>query len=83
MLDKAWLQGHEVAGHIASTVRKQRERDAGTQLISSILFHPGTSAYGMVPPTFHKHLPSLIWYSPLCAVKPLVNKESVLGLLRE
>lgn len=31
----------EVAGYTASTVRKQREAETGTQLIFSILFSPG------------------------------------------
>jgi hypothetical protein len=36
MAEKAWWQEHEAAGHFASTVRKQREMDAGAQLTVSI-----------------------------------------------
>ena len=36
MAEKAWWQEHEAAGHIASTVRKQREMDAGAQLTVSL-----------------------------------------------
>lgn len=35
---EAWLQEHEAAGHMASTVRKQGEKDAGAQLAFSCLF---------------------------------------------
>lgn len=58
MMGKAWLQEYEAAGHTASTVRKQREMEAGAQLTFSILFHSSSSAYGMVPPTSHNCLPS-------------------------
>ena len=33
-------QEHEAAGHITSTVKKQREMDAGAQLTVSFLFSP-------------------------------------------
>lgn len=32
MVGKAWWPGFEAAGHLASTVRKQREMGAGTDL---------------------------------------------------
>lgn len=35
---KAWCQGHESAGHGASTVRKQREMTSGAQLQFLLLF---------------------------------------------
>lgn len=38
---KAWWQGSETAGHIVSTVRKQRGTKAGGPLISSALFGLG------------------------------------------
>ena len=35
---KAWQKEREIAGYIVSTVRKQREMDAGTQLTFSFSF---------------------------------------------
>lgn len=45
MVGKArWLE-HEVAGHIASPVRKQRDRNVGTQIHFSFLFHLNSGPY--------------------------------------
>lgn len=41
VMGKAWRQEREAAGHVASTVRKQREMDAGAQLAFSFLFRVG------------------------------------------
>lgn len=32
MAENLWYQEHEAAGHVASTVRKRREMNAGAQL---------------------------------------------------
>lgn len=44
---KLWEQELEVAGHIVSTVRKQREMNAGAQFTFSFLFR--LVLHGMVP----------------------------------
>jgi hypothetical protein len=49
----------EVPGHMASTVRKQREMDAGTQLTVSFSFGPGL-AYRIMSSTFRMGLPTSI-----------------------
>lgn len=54
MVGEALQQEHEVAGHIASKARKQREMDGGVQLASSIslFIQSGTLAHGMELSTF-------------------------------
>ena len=54
MLEKAWQQEREAAGHMASTVRKQREMDAGAQLTFFFLFRVGfpTSVNPLKKPPF-------------------------------
>lgn len=63
---KAWLQGQLAAGHIASVVRKQPERNAGAVcflLPPPPLFSTRTPAYEVAEHTFRLHFPS--------SVKPL------------
>ena len=43
MVGKVRQQEREASGHMASTVRKQRETDAGAQLTFSFLCSPGPS----------------------------------------
>lgn len=59
---ESWCQETETAGHTASTVRKQREKDAGTHLIfpfqeAQELRSP---AQGLVLPIFRVVLPASI-----------------------
>lgn len=49
-------QEHEAAGHMTSTVKKQKEMDAGAQLSSSF-YSTRISARGMVRPTIQVGLP--------------------------
>lgn len=47
-----------MAGHIASTVGKQRERDAGPQFDFPLFIQFETLAHGMVLPTFWESFPT-------------------------
>lgn len=51
MVGKSWCQEHRTAGHVISTVRKQREMDAGTWLAFSFVFSTGSQPIGMVQAT--------------------------------
>lgn len=51
MVGKAHQWELKASGHSASTVRKQRETDAGAQLPLLFPMQSGTSAHGMVTPT--------------------------------
>jgi hypothetical protein len=46
------------SGHIASTVGKQRERDAGPQFDFPLFIQFETLAHGMVLPTFWESFPT-------------------------
>lgn len=59
IVGKAWWQERQAAGHVASTVRKQKEMDVGAQLTFSFLFGPGTQSMG--------------WYHPQCTVSPSIQ----------
>lgn len=48
MEEKSWWQEPEAAGHLASASRKQREMDAGAQLIPFLLFHSRSPAHEIV-----------------------------------
>lgn len=57
MEGKAGQQVLEMAGHVASVVRKQREANAGAQFF--LVFIPSkTSAHRTVLPTFRMALPA-------------------------
>lgn len=49
MVGKAWRQEQQLAGHVASTVGKQEEKDGGAQLTFSYLFSFRALAQGVVP----------------------------------
>lgn len=53
---KVWCQEPEVAGHITSSARKQREMNAGTQLNFPFIFSPRAPAHELVPPTIRLSL---------------------------
>lgn len=53
MVRKVWCQEREVAGHIviATTIKKQAEVNADTQLAFSVLLSSRDPAQGMYPAT--------------------------------
>lgn len=60
MMEKTWQQEPETTGHMASTVRKQREPNTGAQLTLSFILDLGTLVSGMVSPTVKAGLPTSI-----------------------
>lgn len=54
---EAWRQEYKAAGRTAPTVRKQREGNAGAQLIFSFVCSPGPQPLGW-------HLPHSGWVFP-------------------
>jgi hypothetical protein len=48
--EKTKGQEHEAAGHSSSAVWKWRTMNGGTQLILSLLCHPGCGAQGKISP---------------------------------
>lgn len=52
MAGKAWRQEREAVGHLAATVKKQREKAI------ALCIPPRTPAHGMVPPAFRVGPPS-------------------------
>lgn len=41
MEEQSYREEHKAASHLAATVIKQRETNAGTRLTFSFVFHPG------------------------------------------
>lgn len=52
MEGRAWWQALRAAGHIASTVKKQKELNVGTQLAFSLKWSLAPQPMFLVPPTF-------------------------------